>query len=474
MAVTTAFNQFATLIRENMGSSVLDLQLPEVDDPAVSMIATMEPLGKAGRHESGEDKWEARRKVKLSRGGMVVGGTFAGNTVKGMGSGDILPIGQVATAKAPSPEKVPLTQYATLKCQLKRMIGNVVVNWTQVVADLIGDDLEEVAVGHIEDAVYQVRKNLLAHFYSNGTSMLATSDGTYSVDTTAGGVAVGITAGRIARFIKNQRYIFFTGATYVPGTTTTRKGGIARLVNIDDNAAKLYFEMEEGEDTASLIAGDVICLADSVSAGAAGVSLMPTGIEYMFKETGELYGIADITIYPELISYVEGSETVLVSPEPIELAKLLDHMEENGIEPPSMLISERAIMTQHGYLEKAGYATYVVPGRLASPDGGIGPSAFSHGTKFLPWLPSSYIRPGMVWGASPETIQKFQPGGADTIRWWNARGPGAGIASIFVPVTDGTQQTELWQAPFDTYIEFMCANPKRNVRRIGFYSTKTA
>jgi hypothetical protein len=451
------------------------MQIPDVDDPAVAMIDTFEPLGLGGKNEDGNDNWEARRKLKLSRGGMVVGGGWAGNTVTGMGSGDILPVGQVATAKAPDPELVPLTQYATIKTQLKRCLGNVTVNMTQVLADLIGDDIDEVAIGHIEDAVYQVRKWLLGSFYSDGTGMLAESNGTYTVDTTAGGVAVGINAGRVARFVKGQRYVFYTGATFDAGTTTTRKGGVARLVNINPKSdTPLYFEMEDGEADANLIAGDLIVQAEMISTGAAGSPLVPKGIEYMFKESGEFFGIADMTIYPELMADVRGSETSLVEPEPVMLAEILDQMEEQGIEPPEMMISEASIQTQHGYLEKQGFATYIVPGRMPNPDGGVGESSFTHGTKFLPWHKSAYIRPGMIWGAAPSTIQKFQPSGGNTIRWWNARGPGAGMASVFANVTDGTRQTELWQAPFETHIDFLAVEPRRNFRRIGFYSHKTA
>lgn len=474
MAVTTAFGAFETIIRENLGSGVLDLQLPEVDDPALPMIATMQPLGLGGRTDDNSGTWQARRKIKLSRGGLTEPGSFGGNTVTSMGDNSDLPIAMQATATAPDPEQVPRTQYITLKTNLKRINGNVTADMQQIIADLIGDDLEEIAVGHIEDAAHHVRKDMLGWFYSDGTGMLAQADGTYSVDTTAGGVAVGLKAGTFNRFEKSQRYVFYTGSGFVAGTTTVRKGGVARCVKIDDNARTVYFQMEAGEATASLVDGDIIMKNKSMTNGAAGVSKVHTGIEAMFKETGAFFGLSDITDYPELISYVEGDEDNLVQPEPIQIAAMLDRLSNAGIEPPELLISETAIMTQYGFLEKAGFAHYVVPNRMPTPDGGVSTPIFSHGDKVFPWRASNFIRPGMIWGAAPSTILKFQPGGSDTIRWWVSRGPSAGIPSIFVPVTDGTQMTELYQAPFETHLEFLPIKPKRNIRRLGFISTLTA
>lgn len=466
MAISTAFDQFESIIHENMGNVVTDMQLPDVDDPAESFIASMEDLGPGGRPDSG-DGWEASRRIKLSRGGMITGGEWGGNTIDALGKSDVLPIGQRATAKAPDPERVPLTQYAKLKVKLKRMLGNIVVNMSQVLADLAGDDLEEVSIGHMEDAAFQVRKQRLAAFYGAGDAVIAEADETITIDGTAGGISLKIKAGTFNRFVKAQRYIFYTGSTWDPGTTTTRKGGVARCVNIDDNLGEVLFEMEAGEADASLISGDKIVLAETMTTGSAGVALTAHGIENMFAETGEFYGISAREDFPELVSYVEGNEAAVIDPEPDRLAIVLDKLHNAGQLPPDMLVSEKSLRSQYGYLEKAGYATYVVPGYLPNPNGGVGAPTFSHDNVFLPWESSSYIRQGMIWGAAKGTVLRFQPGGADNIRWWNANGPGAGIARIFNPVNDGSRQTELWQAPFETHNEYMAIKPKRNIRYVG-------
>lgn len=470
MAVSTAFDQFETILRENLGDAVINMVMEELDDPALRMMTTFQPLGLGGRQSSGTDIWEARRKVKLSRGGMVTGGTWAGNTISSLGDNDDLPIGQEASARAPDPEAVPLTQYVTLAVTLKRIFGNVTVNMSQILADLLGDGLEELATGHLEDAVFQVRKNMLSWFYSDGTSMIATADGAYSIDTTAGGVAVGLKSAPYNRFIKGQRYVFYDNSAGW-SSTKTRLGGIARCVKIDDNNKQPYFEMEAGEATATLAVDDVIALHGTNSGT---TSLVPNGIEGMFVESGAFYGLSDITDYPEFIAYVEGDEDNPVEPEPDRIAKLVNRIKKAGKAPPTMLVSESALSTQYAYTEKAGFAMYPVPQRLPNPNGGVGQPVFQHGTLVMPWEDSEYIRPGMLWGAAPDTIMKFQPGGADTIRWWNGNGPGAGVGKIFVPVMDGTQQTELWQAPFETHVDFLVVNPKRNFRYVGLTTQETA
>lgn len=466
MAIVTAFDQFETIIHENMGSAVEDLKQPEIDDPGESFIASMADLGPGGRPTTG-DGWEASRRIKLSRGGMLTGGEWGGNTIDALGKSDVLPIGQRASAKAPDPERVPLTQYTKLVVKLKRILGIVTVNMGQILADLLGDDLEEVAVGHMEDAAFLVRKHRLVWFYGAGDAVIAEADETITIDGTAGGISLKIKAGTFNRFVKGQRYMFYTGSTWDPGTTTTRKGGIARCVNIDDNLGEPLFEMEAGEADASLIAGDKIVLAETMTTGSAGVALTPHGIENMFAETGEFYGISAREDFPELVSFVEGNESALIDPEPDRLAVIVDKLHTAGQRPPDMMISETSLRSQYAYLEKAGYATYVVPNVMPNPDGGVGTPTFSHGQVFLPWEASAFIRPGMIWGAAKGTVLRFQPGGADNIRWWNSRGPGAGISGIFAPVFDGSRQTELWAAPFETHSEYMATKPKRNFRYVG-------
>lgn len=470
MAVTSAFGHVAQILRENLGDAVINMVIDDLDDPMDRAIRTFKPLGLGGRPETG-NVYEARRKIRLSRGAMVQGGSFDGNTIESLGANSDLPVRQRATAKAPNPEDVPLSQRVTLKTTLKRMLGNVTINMTQIQNDALGMDLDEMGAGYVEDAVYQVRKQNLNFAYSDGTGAIAQVAASASV-TAAAEVAVTIKGAPYNRFIKGQKYWFYSTTSF-PGTTT-RKGGTAVCTNINDNDGTVFFQMLSGHATASVVDGDYIVPFKFITDGTSGTSLAPKGIEYMCKETGEFFGLSDITQYPEFIGYVEGSEASPVEPEPDRIAKLINKIKKAGYAPPTMLISESALSAQYAYTEKAGFAVYPINQYLGNPNGGVGKPVFQHGSIILPWEDSEIIRPGMLFGFAPETIEKFQPSGADTIRWWNGNGPGAGVEAIFVPVNDGTEQTELWQAPFETHIDYLCVKPKRNFRYVGLVTQNTA
>lgn len=470
MAVTTAFGHVAQILRENLGDSVINLNLDDLDDPADRIIRTMKPLGLGGRPESG-NIYEARRKIRLSRGAMVQGGSFDGNTIESLGANSDLPVRQRATAKAPNPEDVPLSQRVTLKTTLKRILGNVTINQTQINNEAIGMDLDEMGMGYVEDATYQVRKQILNFFWSDGSGAIAQVAASASI-TDASETAVTLQYAPYNRFIKGQKYWFYSTTSWP--TTTTRKGGTAVCTGINDDTGQPKFQMLSGHATASLVANDLIVPFGFLTNGTSGTSLAPKGIEYMCKETGEFFGLSDITQYPEFIGYVEGDETNPVEPEPDRIAKLVNKIKKAGYMPPTMLISESALSAQYAYTEKAGYAVYPINQYLGNPNGGVGKPIFQHGSIIMPWEDSEMCRPGTLHGIAPETIEKFQPAGADTIRWWNGNGPGAGVEAIFVPVNDGTEQTELWQAPFETHVDFLCTRPKRNFRYVGLVTQNTA
>ncbi len=373
-----------------------------------------------------------------------------------------------------APLEVPLTQYLSLNSRLKRIIGNITVNMSQVLNDILSDSLEEVAVGHMEDATYQVRKNMLVWFYGDGSSSIATiltsSDTTPANDAI---LALTLSDGPYNRFIKGQRYTIWdddAGSNW-PATKTQIATTELVCVNIDDVNKSVDFENVDASTGATHAIGDHLVLKGTEGAAGLENALVPKGIEYMFNNTGAFYGVADRREYGELVSYVEGSESALVAPEPDLIARMVNRIAKAGYAPPTILISESALSTQYAFTEKAGYATYVVPGFMPSPNGGVGQPIFQHGTIVMPWLTSEFIRPGSLLGCAADTILKFAPTGQNTIRWWNARGSGAGLSGIFIPVQEGSatgvRQTELWQAPFETHCEFMCLAPKRSFRHIG-------
>ncbi len=102
MAVTTAFGQFETIIRENLGNTVLNMRSPEVDDPAMRMMSTFQPLGLGGRDDSNPG-WQARRKLKLTRGGLVTSGQWDQSVITGYGDNQDLPAVTFSTSVAPNP-----------------------------------------------------------------------------------------------------------------------------------------------------------------------------------------------------------------------------------------------------------------------------------------------------------------------------------------------------------------------------------
>lgn len=475
--MATSFDSFETMLMENVSRSVLHYESPEIDDPMDRMIDTMPGLGKGGRRRSSAaDGYVAEVKMKLSRGGAIKGGTFAGHTTSITTTGTLMPGYTSASfpgsAVSPDPLKIPIAKYETITADLKRLLGNVVCDMQKVLADLQANEVEEVAVDYVDDANFQLRNNILSFLYSDGTGMLAKAGNTGTIAASLGAsISVGVTDGTFRRFIQGQRYELYQSSGW-PGTKTLVTNGSDLVLDfIDDNNGNLYFT-RDGAGTVTVAVGDILCLAGTISGNN---SLVPSGIEYMFKTSGEFFGIADVANIPQLKAYVTDYSAAPVQPEPEVISKEFDKVRRAGKALPTMIISERALLSQYCYLEKAGYATYTVPNMMPQADGGISGAVFTHGKHVCPWDVSDYIRPGMLWATAPESIKKFMPlsDGGLMIRWWNARGSGSGIPGIFVPVNSGTQQTELWQAPFDTSCEFMTDDPKRNVLIKGLLTQLT-
>ncbi len=480
-----AFAQFETLLAENLGDMVHDLYLPEVDDPALMLIERFDPLGYGGRESAsgavsaGEYAsaagYEARIKLKLQRGGMVRGAGWSGNTVDFLGANNDIPVGQAADALSPDPTKVPMAQYKTIRASLKRVKGNVVVNEQQIMADLIGQPIEDIAGDYLEDAVFQVRTNCAGWFYGDGSGSLAQ---TVNAETLAVGsqIDIELKTGTFSRFIKGQRYVRAADASW-PGTTT-QVGGISRCVNVDPESRTIQLELEAGEAVGTGTVDDHICLEGSVDF-ANNTSLVHEGVESLFINTGTLHGL-DVTVYNELKARVDGSVTNMQQPTPELIAASLDYIADSREELPSVLISERSVQSHYAQLEKAGYAQYVVPaaggtqyggGTSGGVDGGV---LFSHGNKTFSWYVSSFCRPNSIIGIAPESMRKFMPLGTNAIRWKFRQGGMAGAPNIFGPVYVGGQLSELLQAPFEAHAEFMCQRPRRNFRILGVHNQRTS
>ena len=474
-----AFDQFQILIRENMGNASHNLTIPEVDDIAIRLMNSAEPLGLGGRTQgstgaySGASGYEARRKVKLQRGGMVQGSGWAGNTLTMMGANSDTPVGQAADALAPDPTKVPLAQYKELYESLKRVQGNLVVNHSQIMNDLIGDSIEDVAADFIEDGQYQVRTNCCAWLYGDGSGSLgqcANTEGALS-----GQHTIELKTGTFSRFIKGQQYVFADDSAGWP-TTKTQLGGVARCVNVDGHNRTVQFEMEPGEAAPTLAVDDHILLKGSVDF-ATNASLVHNGFESMIVESGTLHGL-NVATYVELKGKVSGDESNFEQPTPDLIDKSIDYITDMREQAPNVLISERSVQSNYAQLEKAGYATYNVPesggttyggGVNAGEDGG---ATYHHGTRTFTWYVSSFVRPNSIIGIAPDTFMRFQPMGSDTIRWRYGNGGMAGANGIFGPVYVGSQLSELLQAPFETHAEFMCVRPRRNFRILGVHNQR--
>lgn len=483
--MATAFSQFETLVAENLGKFVHNLMLPEVDDPLLSIIDSLEAIGLGGRTSpdgnttgadySGAAGYEARLKLTLQRGGMIKGAGWSGNTVEMLGFNNDTPVGQQADALYPDPTKVPMRMYKTISATLKRIKGNLTINKQQILADMIANGIEDVAGDYIEDAIFQARTNDAGWSYGDQSGSLAqcaNSEGALS-----GQHVIELKTGTFNRFIKGQRYVFGDDSAGWP-TTMTQLGGVSRCVNVDSENRTIQLEMEAGQTAPTLDVDDHIILEGTVNFSS-NTSLVHNGIENLFIKTGTLHGL-DVTVYTELKARVDGDASNLEQPTPELIAKSLDYISDSREELPSVIISERSVQSQYAQLEKAGYASYIVPAASAPQyGGGVGASVnqgvqFQHGTSVFNWLVSSFIRPNSIALIAPETLVKFRPSGDNAIVWSFREGGMAGAPGIFGPVYVGGQLSELMQAPFEAHGELLCRRPRRNARILGVHSQRTS
>lgn len=480
------FVQFETLLREFISPSIHNLEL-EDDDPIVSLIGTMNPvtLGGARQFDTGTSEfpagYEARFRVKVQSGGRVAGGTFAGNSLVMMGKDSHLPNGQAADAKYLDPTMTPLPAWVPISMILKRIKGGVVTSHEQMAAALISQPLDEVAGNAVEDAVRKVRSYSSNAFYSDGTATIAqVNDSTPpTITETAGGVEVTIDAGTFNRFQK--------GDIIVAGTNANPRVQIAGAINgrmnvvaVDPDLRTIKLQSRPGEGSIVLVDNAHLMLEgtyvfDSTGTNATN-SLVPEGAESLLINTGTFPGSTspkftsglNVADHTELKSFINDTTSAQANPTMQEVTLLLDKILDTETVPPSAWIAERSLWTLHSQLEKENNSMVQVPmGATFQASGGVAGPVLSHQEHRFQRFNSSRVRPNSILAIDPKSWMKFMPLGDRAIHWAVGAGGIAGAGSIFRAVTDGTQMTELLDAPFDAYLQFGCMKPRANFRRLG-------
>lgn len=469
-----AFTQFELLMREFISPSVHDLELAD-DDPAWSLMNTMQPMSTAGRATGlaggteGDAEFVANYRIKVQRAGRVTGGTLAGNTTVQMGVDAHLHMAQAASAKYLDPTKTPQRSYLPIRLVLKRILGSITLNHTQVVAEMATEPIDEIASGQVEDVVSRLRGYITNYFYGSGSgASIAQVVGNPTDVSESTIVELTLDAGGFGRFMNGDRLHIAEDSS---GISTQRPGnidGVVRVVNIDTKDRTIFVQAEAGEGTIVIGDNDHLIPVGAFDF-ATTTDFSPNGIEAYLLDTGDYPGTSSITVeeHGYLRSFVTTNST-FEDPTMDKLAQDIDFILDTGFQPPSVAIAERGVWTLQAQLDREANAHMTVPaGSVYPAAGGIAGPRLQHQEHVMQKLNSIRVRPNSIVGLSPETWVKFMPMGDRTIHWVYGNGPLAGFNSIFGPVYSGNQLTELADAPFNSYIEFGCLNPRRNFRRVG-------
>ena len=243
------------------------------------------------------------------------------------------------------------------------------------------------------------------------------------------------------------------------------------------------FQGEPGSGDFTIVTGYHIMQAgfyDFTAASVAAGSLAMTGVEAYIKTSGNYPGTSfDVSHYQELRVYVDGTESSsgggTQNPEASLIASVIDKITDAGVMPPDVLIAEQSLWTLYALLEKQAGAVYQVPnGGTYVANGGVDGPMFTHGQKVFPRLSSNRVRPSSILGLTPSAFVKMTPMGDRTIRWVKSQGGTAMAQSVFEQVQDGGIMYSTMQAPFDSYWELGCREPKRNFRFVGLYNQREA
>jgi hypothetical protein len=484
-----AFTQYEMLLKEHMPNAALNLIL-EDDDPAWALIGTFQPEVLAGRRDptavdstttagSYPPGYEARFRIKVQAGGRIAGGRFNGNTLSMVGAQAHLAAGQAADALYLDPQETPLPAWITIKMILKRLIGSMTKNHQQAFAELASNPIDEVAGEVIVDSTRHLRNIVTNSFYADGTAAVALlNDATPpTINETAGGAVVTVDQGSWGRFAKGD-LIQFCDSSYTlrVGNGASGSTGKCVVVNIDAKDRTIKVQAAPGVGTIqSLADNDLIIIKDTYDFVNSEV-LIPEGVESLLIDSGTFPGSTspfasgglDVDDNSELKSFIEGTDGANEDPTMEVLTVLLDQISETGFAGPQAMISEAGVWTLYNQIERSNHGLVQIPmGAMFQAAGGTAGPMLGHQADRFQKLVSKRIRPNSILGINPNTWRKFMPMGDRTIHWVYGQGMLAGFGSIYGPVHQGPQLTELAQAPFNAYCEFGCINPRANLRRLG-------
>jgi hypothetical protein len=361
---------------------------------------------------------------------------------------------------------------------LKRIRGSMTKNQQQVIAELASQPVDAIAGEDMVDSTRVLRSYVLNYLYGDGTGAIAlvNDSSPTAIDETAGGIAVTIDGGTWGRFNKGDQVVF-TDSSYTLKTGNGSGGatGYARVVSVDGDARTIKIQAEPGVGTITIADNDYILLGETYDFNASSV-LVPNGFESLLINSGVFPGSIspwavnglDVGDYTELKAFVAGTDGASEDPTMDAVTELLDKIEEHGYAPPRAWISERGVWTLHAQIERANHGVVQIPmGATFQAAGGVAGPVLSHMEQRFSKFSSKRVRPNCIIAINPDTWMKFMPLGDRTIRWAVGNGALAGYPTIYRPVTSGTRLTELAEAPFDSYCEFGCKNPRANFRRLG-------
>jgi hypothetical protein len=480
--MANAWDQFEILLQEYMAPTAVNLEF-EDDDPGWSLMGTMEPVSNAGRRRDkttsdlNPEGLEARYTIKVQSGGRVAGGTFAGNNMVQMGADSHLYMGQAASAKYLDPAKTPISSHVDVIMELMRVRGSVTINHQQIEADLAARSVDDVGLEVLEDGTRRLRSYYLNQLYGDGTARIAQVNGAANI-LEASPVEVSIDSGTFARFQMGDLVVGATNAdphVQIAGSIN----GYMRVVDIDTYNRTIKLQSEPGEGTIALTDNSWLLLADSYSFGGAShdVNALTTeGFESLIDNTGVYPGTTSTRFSSGLDranhSYLKGvvvdNSSSMKEPTMALISEILDNILNGGVAPPTAMIAERSVWTLFSILERESHATVNVPmGQTFVGAGGVAGPMLAHMEHRFQKFSSVRIRENAIYGIAPDTWMRFIPLGDRTVRWVLGNGPLAGAGSIFGAIYDGTQLTELADAPFNSYLQFGCKDPRRNMRLLG-------
>ncbi len=483
-----AYDQFEPLLRENVASGVIDLQLDE-DDVSWQFIDTFAPTLTGGRltdaagSDAGGSGYEAQWRIRLQRAGRVTGSSMTGNTLTAMGSGSLQFMGQAADTLYLDPAQTPLRAYQKIKMKLTRMKGQVTINRNQILADLATEPVAEVAFDSVVDAIWQVRHLWTSLFWSQGNGIMAIVDGAVTVGEGSSRAAVTVDAGTPFRFAEGQIVYTATVSSGAPttgvqgnGASPTSPASLMRVIDINVEDRTVILESEAGE-------GDVI-LADNNCLVIEGMYDLNSSTNQAFQSVESLlidsgvYPGSDVTIsstaHQKLRSFIDDNTASTVDPTPEKIAEMIDKITDANKMPPGLLIAEESVWSRYSQLEREGHALYTVPqGAQFGASGGVTGPIISHGTWAGRIVSSNKIRESSIIGMAPETFQKFMPLGNKALRWVMANGGVAGAGAIFRPVTSGRQLSEVNAADYDFFSQVGQTDPRRCFRMLGVNSQRS-